>query len=201
MDLSTAPLVVSMHPVTLQPDPVADAVALVTALERVDRPVVFCFPNADTGHERIIELAEAFCGDRKDAVLHRHIDHLQYWTLLRHAAALVGNSSSGIMETPAIGIPCVNIGDRQRGRIRAANVIDVEPDVDRILAGIAKAVDPACAAATFAGLVNPYGDGDAGRGIAEAIASAPPAADLLRKEVGSGTARPSCRSRTAGRGC
>lgn len=189
IDLSTAPLVVSMHPVTLQPDPVADAVALVTALDRVDHPVVFCFPNADTGHERIIGLAEAFCDDRDDAVLHRHIDHLQYWTLLRHAAALVGNSSSGIMETPAIGIPCVNIGDRQRGRLRAANVIDVDPIADRILAGIAKAVDPSFTA-TFTGLVNPYGDGDAGHRIAEAIASAPPAADLLRKEAGSGAVAP-----------
>lgn len=189
IDLSTPPLIVSMHPVTLQPDPVADAVALVAALDGVDRPIIFCFPNADTGHERIIQLAEAFCDDREDAVLHRHIDHLQYWSLLRHAAALVGNSSSGIMETPAIGIPCVNIGDRQRGRMRAANVIDVEPVADRILDAIERAVDPSFAS-VLVGLVNPYGDGDAGRRIADAVASTPTAATLLRKEVGSGAVSP-----------
>lgn len=183
IDLAEGPVVVSMHPVTLQPEPVADAAALVAALGRVDRPIVFCFPNADTGHGRIIELAESFCSDRADAVLHRHIDHLQYWTLLRHAAALVGNSSSGIMETPAIGVPCVNIGDRQRGRMRAANIIDVEPDPDRIAAAIDRAISQPFRAG-LADLVNPYGDGDAGRRIADAMATAPSGDILLRKEIG-----------------
>jgi|TARA_B100001059_G_scaffold81692_1_gene79745 UDP-N-acetylglucosamine 2-epimerase (non-hydrolysing)/GDP/UDP-N,N'-diacetylbacillosamine 2-epimerase (hydrolysing) len=184
VDAASPPLLVSMHPVTLQEDPVADAVELVAALDRVDRPVVFCFPNADAGHDRIIDLAEAFCRRRRNASLHRHIDHLQYWTLLAHAGALVGNSSSGIMESPALSIPCVNIGDRQRGRLRAANIIDSAPDADRIHEAIVRALEPSFAS-TIAGLANPYGDGDAGRRIADILAGCPSGQSLLRKRIAS----------------
>ena len=111
------------------------------------------------------------------------------WSLLDNAGALIGNSSSGIMETPALGVPCVNIGDRQRGRMRAANIIDVEPDADAIFEAVGRATDPSFAR-ELTGLFNPYGDGDAGRRMAEAIASAPPRDVLLRKQVSSGAVAP-----------
>lgn len=182
IEFADPPLVVSIHPVTLQEDPTADAEALIDALSSTDRPIVFCFPNADAGYERIISMADAFCSDRPDAVLHRHIDHLQYWALLHHAAGLVGNSSSGIMETPAIGLPCVNIGDRQRGRMRAANIIDVEAEAVMIESAIELALDPGFRR-ELDGMPCPYGDGDAGRRISDMLATCPVGQSLLRKLV------------------
>lgn len=189
LETDESPLLVSIHPVTLQEDPTADAVALIDALDRIERPIVFCFPNADAGHERIIGMAEQFCSMRSNAILHRHIDHLQYWTLLRDAGALIGNSSSGIMESPALGTPCVNVGDRQRGRLRAGNIIDAPPDANRIRDAIHRALDPSFASA-IAGLGNPYGDGDAGRRIAGILADCPVGQSLLRKRIAAGGAHP-----------
>ena len=182
LPLEVPPLVVSIHAVTLQDDTVRDAEALFAGLESVDRPCVICCPNADVGCDRILSLANAFCHDRADAVLHRNLDHLVYWGLLRHAAALVGNSSSGIMETPAIKLPCVNIGDRQRGRIRARNIIDVEADAGDIIEAISLAIDPAFRA-SLTDMTCPYGDGNAAACIAHILADMPAVTTLLRKHI------------------
>jgi UDP-N-acetylglucosamine 2-epimerase len=90
--------------------------------------------------------------------------------MLREAAAVVGNSSSGLIETPAFGLPTVNIGDRQAGRTRGANVIDVPPVADAIRAGLRRALDPAFRAG-LAGMKNPYGDGHAAERIVEVLKS------------------------------
>ena len=130
--LDSKPMVVSVHPVTLQDKAVLDAQALFAAIERIEGAVVVCCPNADAGCERILELALECCASREQALLHRNLDHLVYWGLLHHASVLIGNSSSGIMETPSVGLPCVNIGDRQYGRVRARNIIDVPADAEAI---------------------------------------------------------------------
>ena len=173
-DLDTPPLVVAYHPVTLLRDPAGEVDAVFAALERVEGPVLFCFPNADAGYAEVLARARRYCAARCDARLYVNLEHLDYWALLREAAALVGNSSSGIMETPSLRLPCVNIGLRQRGRERAANIIDAPADAEAILAAIARARDPAFRAG-LDGLVNPYGDGRAGAAIA---------AELARVELG-----------------
>ena len=182
LPLDTPPLVVAVHPVTLEEDTTRDAEALMEALEQVDHPIVFCFPNADEGFQRIIDRAGLFCSSRGDAVLHRHIDHLCFWSLLKSAAALVGNSSCGIMETPSLGLPCVNIGDRQRGRLRSDNIIDVEPDPGMIAARIQDAIDPGFRA-SLSCMTSAYGDGNAGERIAEALASCPLGEPLVQKRA------------------
>jgi UDP-N-acetylglucosamine 2-epimerase len=92
----------------------------------------------------------------------------KYFSLMRHAAAMVGNSSSGIIEAPSLGLPVVNIGARQAGRTRAANVIDVGGGRTEIAAGIARATEPGFRAG-LAGRPNPYGDGGAAARVVEAL--------------------------------
>jgi UDP-hydrolysing UDP-N-acetyl-D-glucosamine 2-epimerase len=182
LPLDPPPVVVSIHPVTLQSDGVRDAEALFAALERIDSSFVVCCPNADAGCEHILERAHRFCSERSGAVLHRNLDHLIYWGLLRAAAVLVGNSSSGIMETPAIGLPCVNIGDRQHGRLRAGNIIDVEADADPIVDSIHRAMAPDFRT-SLEGMACPYGTGDSARRIADALAVQVDRTALLRKHI------------------
>ena len=101
--------------------------------------ILFCYPNSDAGSRSLIRRAQEFLS-RSVASGHifTNLDALTYWSLLAQVELLLGNSSSGIMETASFALPTVNIGIRQKGRERAANVIDVEPTVESILAGIAQ---------------------------------------------------------------
>ena len=95
--------------------------------------------------------------------------------------ACVGNSSSGIKETPALGCPTVNIGPRQLGRLRADNVIDVDYDADGIEAAVRRCLYDDALRVACRSVHNPYGMGDAGRKIAEVLARVPLEPALLRK--------------------
>ena len=179
--LDPAPIVVSYHPVTLEKNTTSEADALYQALRQINTPIVFCFPNTDAGSHDLIQRAKLFCQQHKRSQLIVNLPHLSYWGLLRHACLLLGNSSSGIMETPAISLPTVNIGDRQKGRERAQNVIDVPADVQDILAGIRKAQTSEFKE-SLEGMTNPYGDGYAGEKIAEALSTCPLGTQLLIKK-------------------
>lgn len=172
MSLDPAPIVVAFHPVTMHRDTTAEAEAFFAAIAKAPRPIVFCFPNADAGYSRVIELSQAVCSARDDAVLRVNLDHLVYWALLREAALLAGNSSSGIMETASLALPTLNVGIRQQGRTRASNVIDVPAEKSAITAGLDEALSPRFRA-TLQGLVNPYGDGYAAERIVDILATCP----------------------------
>ena len=180
--LDPAPAVVAYHPVTLLADPGAEVEAVFSALQSVEGPLLFCFPNADAGHQGIIERTRAFCTQRADARLYVNLDHLSYWGLLQHARMLIGNSSSGIMETPSLALPCVNIGLRQQGRERAANIIDTVAEADAILAAVRRA-DSADFRSGLAGLRNPYGNGDAATAIVDVLRSVSLEPRLLMKRA------------------
>ena len=179
-EMRRPPIVAAYHPVTLQDDPTDGVEALLAALATLDEPVVFCLPNADAGGRALARRARAFCDGRENARLFVNLEPILYWSLLRQAAVLVGNSSSGLMETPSLGVPAVNVGPRQAGRQRAANVIDVEPDADDIRAALDRARSDAFRAG-LQGLANPYGDGRAGTRIARLLADLPSRERLLHK--------------------
>jgi len=182
LTLDTPPVVVAYHPVTLIRDAVSEAEELFAALETVTEPVVFCFPNADAGHQPIIERARDFCRRHSQARLNTNLDLFDFWGLLQQAEMMIGNSSSGIMETPSLVLPFVNIGPRQRGRERAANVVDVAGKRDAIVAAITHARS-AEFRQTLSGLRNPYGDGDAARTIARVLTTCPLGDKLLVKKA------------------
>ncbi len=182
LDLGEPPLVVAMHPVTLAEDTTAEAEALFAALAKVRVPIAFCFPNADAGGRRLVARAREFCRAHPRARLFVNLEPASYWGLLRCAAALVGNSSSGIMEAASLRLPVVNVGTRQDGRERAANVIDAEASPTAIAAALARALTPTFRAG-LEGLRNPYGDGHAAERIVRLLAAAPERARLLHKRV------------------
>jgi UDP-N-acetylglucosamine 2-epimerase (non-hydrolysing)/GDP/UDP-N,N'-diacetylbacillosamine 2-epimerase (hydrolysing) len=110
------------------------------------------------------------------------LDAITYWSLLRQVQLMVGNSSSGIMETASFHLPTVNIGLRQQGRERASNVLDAPADTGAILAAVGAARHPDFRASLH-GMSNPYGDGVASEKIAEILTSAPLGQKLLMKRA------------------
>ncbi len=163
-------IVVAYHPVTIQRETTIEADAVFDALEQTDAQLVFCYPNADAGSFQLIERARQFCQNRADAHLFVNLNHLKYWSLLKYSDLLLGNSSSGIMETASLALPTVNIGMRQQGRLCPINVIQSEAGVQAIL----KAIDKGLSADfrnSLKGMKNPYGDGTASEKIVEILAN------------------------------
>jgi UDP-N-acetylglucosamine 2-epimerase (non-hydrolysing)/GDP/UDP-N,N'-diacetylbacillosamine 2-epimerase (hydrolysing) len=164
-------LIVTYHPVTLAYERTAWQTAeLLAALDETKLPAVFTLPNADTAGRIITEMLRGFVAAQPRCWLVDSLGTQGYFSLMALAAAMVGNSSSGLLEAPSFRLPVVNIGDRQAGRVRAANVLDVGYSRAEILAGIRRAVEPGFRAG-LAGLVNPYGDGHAAGRIVERLKS------------------------------
>jgi UDP-hydrolysing UDP-N-acetyl-D-glucosamine 2-epimerase len=178
--ISPDSIVVAYHPVTLAQDTLCEADQVFAALERLSQPILFCFPNADAGSRDLYRRARAFCAAREDARLFVNLNPRLYWGLLEAAALMLGNSSSGIMETPSLALPTVNIGWRQQGREQAANIIDVPAESDAIVDGVRRALDPAFRQ-SLKGMSNPYGDGHAAERIVEVLASTVLGEELLHK--------------------
>ena len=173
--------VVAYHPVTLLPDTTAEADAFFAALEQLSGQIIFCYPNADSGSHQLMQRVRTFCEQRKNAHLFVNLGSITYWSLLRQASLLLGNSSSGIMEAASFALPVVNVGLRQFGRERALNVLDADATVESITEQIALADGPAFKASLL-GMTNPYGDGRASERIVEVLTTTP-LNGLLRKRA------------------
>jgi UDP-hydrolysing UDP-N-acetyl-D-glucosamine 2-epimerase len=173
-------ILVAYHPVTLARDTVREADALFEALENLPDQILFCYPNADAGSRDLIERARTFAASRDAAHVFVNLDALTYWSLLEQVDVLVGNSSSGIMESASFALPTVNVGLRQQGRERARNVIDAAPEVRAILKAIATAKS-ADFRRGLEGMTNPYGEGLASEKIVEVLTTLPLGEELLLK--------------------
>ena len=174
-------LLVTFHPETLAvADVPRQAEELTAALEKVDGEIIVTAPGADTGYRAITAALERLAGRRPLMLLGATLGDDVYTSLLREADVMIGNSSSGLIEAPSFGLPVVNVGDRQRGRLRAANVIDVAADRAAIVGAILRALDPAFRRG-LAGLVNPYGDGHAAPRIARVLREVELGPRLTRK--------------------
>ena len=137
----TPPIVlVTMHPTTLGGDPRAETNAVAEAMARVNATYVITAPNTDTGGTAIDDVWRAWTAPRANALYVDALGATNYWALLRATAAVLGNSSSGILEAPSAGVPVVNVGDRQQGRIRMGWVRDVPAETDRIEAALREAL-------------------------------------------------------------
>ena len=156
------------HPVTMKRDTLEEAGEIFAALQTLDRQILFIYPNADAGSRRLIEMSERFVAKCRKARLFVNFDHTTYLSLLRNVSLLVGNSSSGIIESTSVGQPALNIGIRQRGREHAANVLDVPAERGAILEEIRKAESPKFRKSVQR-LRNPYGDGHASKTIVKVL--------------------------------
>jgi UDP-hydrolysing UDP-N-acetyl-D-glucosamine 2-epimerase len=173
-------LLITFHPVTLEPsESLAQFDELLAALDALDPGIVLWFtrPNADTGGRALAAALDAFVAARQNrARAHASLGQLRYLSLMAKVDAVVGNSSSGLYEAPSFGVPTVNIGDRQRGRLAAASVLHCAPTRDAIAEAIARAFALDCS-----NVVNPYGDGHAATRIVSSLRAMPPASELLKK--------------------
>jgi UDP-hydrolysing UDP-N-acetyl-D-glucosamine 2-epimerase len=173
-------LLVTYHPQTLQPDRSSRELdSLLQAIARIDHPVVFTAPNADPGRDELLSRVREFVAGGPRRALVPNLGR-RYFAVLDRVGVMVGNSSSGMIEAPSFGLPVVNVGDRQRGRIRAANVIDVAGGARQIESAIRRGLS-ASFRARLRHRVNPFGDGRAGERIARVLASVPLDDRLLMK--------------------
>lgn len=186
VDFRTPALLVAYHPVTLEHDTTVEAEALFTALEQIaangDAQILFCYPNADAGSRRLIERTRRFLEEHPRGKVFVNLDAVTYWSLLRQVQAMIGNSSSGIMETASFALPTVNVGLRQKGRERARNVLDAEANAEAIVTRVAEARSAAFRQ-SLAGMTNPYGDGHAAERILEVLTTVPLGPQLLIKRA------------------
>ena len=160
LDVDRPFFLVTYHPETLAADTLADCEAMLRALDRFpEYGVLATGSNIDPDARAVTDRMRRYAADRDNAVLTDNLGSRRYFAALGHAAAVVGNSSSGLYEAPSFAVATVNIGDRQKGRERAASVIDVPADTDAVASGIEQALALDCSR-----IDNPYGDGrSAGR--------------------------------------
>ena len=174
-------LLVTYHPVTLETDRTSEQIeSLCAALDGIDEPILFTYPNSDTGHEAIINAIERFARQHPRARIEKNLGQEAYFRLMRDSRAMVGNSSSGLIEAPSFALPVVNIGTRQQGRIRAINVIDCAEDATSIRSAIQKALSETFRA-SLRGMINPLGDGRAAERIVQRLATVRLDDQLIRK--------------------
>jgi len=192
LELAERIAVVAYHPVTLAKDTTFEAEAVFAALDRMaeEFQVIFCYPNADAGSYALMERVREFCRSHANARLFVNLPAITYWSLLREATVLLGNSSSGIMEAASFGLPVVDVGLRQHGRERGANILDAAIDgatgSEEILRQVAKAMDPAFREG-LRGCENIYGDGHAAERIVKVLTSTPLEGLLRKRAQGAGS--------------
>src|SRR6185437_6217181 len=120
------------QPVTVRHDTNSEADALFAALASIRGQLLFVYPNTDAGSHALIERTRALAATRPHTHLFINLDAVTYWSLLAQVDAMIGNSSSGIMEAASFALPAVNIGMRQQGRERAPNILDAPADTAAI---------------------------------------------------------------------
>lgn len=164
---------ITFHPVTLETCTSAQQVdELLKALSRLENTgLIFTMPNADTDGRVISRKISQFCENNENAKAYTTLGQIRYLSCLRHFDGVIGNSSSGLIEVPSFQKATINIGDRQKGRLKAESVIDCEPCVDSIL----NAIHFSSSIEFKTRLLlthNPYGNGGASKAIVDKLESA-----------------------------
>lgn len=176
-------LLVTFHPVTLEKDAFDSQICnLFRALDGLkDTEIIFTKANADIGGKGINKMIDTYVAkNRHRAVSFTSLGRARYLSFMRHVDAVVGNSSSGITEAPIFKIGTVNIGDRQRGRIKPKSIIDCKPTYLDIKNSIHKVYSHGFQK-TLKNIKNPYGDGNAAARIVSILKKAN-IEDVLKKK-------------------
>ena len=163
-------LLITFHPETLAEDSSeAQMAELLKALgEMDDAGLIFTLPNSDVGGLQLIVMLRAFVSRNANARAYSSLGQLRYLSCMSICDGVIGNSSSGLLEAPSFKKGSVNIGDRQRGRLQAASVINCRPEYKEIKTAIQQLFAPAFQASLIR-VTNPYGDGGANERILSLI--------------------------------
>ena len=183
-DLGESPfLVILQHVISSESDlAYSQMKTTLQAIKNLGLKSIIIFPNSDAGSGELIKVIEEY----EDTPLFKVAKHLPrnlFVNLLRHANCLVGNSSAGIMEAPALKLPVVNIGNRQKERLHAENVQFVQHDEGQICSAVTKAVFDQDYIASLEFSSNPYGDGQSARLIADKLSTIELTNELLIKDL------------------
>ncbi|MBN1280611.1 MAG: UDP-N-acetylglucosamine 2-epimerase (hydrolyzing) [Candidatus Thermoplasmatota archaeon] len=155
---------------------------LLLALDTLKEQTIMLYPNCDAGGRHFISLIKRY---EKQPYLHAYpsLPHEDYLGLMKHVDLMIGNSSSGLIEAPSFHLPVINIGSRQQGRDRSANILDVPPHKNQII----RAIDTALHNPTFRKKVqrctNQFGDGHAARRIVKILKEIPLDDSLIQKQI------------------
>ncbi len=181
VDLRPPVVLVTVHPETASLDPVGAARAVVAAMDALPATYVITLPNTDPGADEVRALLlDAARMPGRVAV--EALGERRYWGLLRLADAMLGNSSSALIEAPVVGLPAVDVGDRQGGRRHGPNVRHAAADAEAVRTALADALQPAARAAAVAGRP-PLVDGLAGARIADILAAWRPPEPLRKPPI------------------
>ncbi|MBA7512817.1 GDP/UDP-N,N'-diacetylbacillosamine 2-epimerase (hydrolyzing) [subsurface metagenome] len=171
IDVNKNTIICTYHPVTLEGE---DSIRwqiknLLEALSKIDLQIVFTRPNAEVGSDEIVNMIKIFVDNNPKAYFFNSLGSKLYLSFLKHARAVVGNSSSGIIEAPSFLIPTVNIGNRQEGRLQPESVVQTGYLVNEIYKGINKALYDNNFLESIKNLKNPYGNGKASKYVIKAM--------------------------------
>jgi GDP/UDP-N,N'-diacetylbacillosamine 2-epimerase (hydrolysing) len=167
-------LLITFHSTTLEDatagDQMTELLAALSELE--DTHLIFTMPNADTDGRAMFDLIETFVARHPNSRAYTSLGQLRYLSLVRYVDGVVGNSSSGLAEVPSLNKGTINIGDRQRGRLKADSVIDCKAKRDSIAAALKRLYSPEFQAG-LKSVSNPYGDGGASERVVDVIGRIP----------------------------
>lgn len=171
------------HPVSEEEEEAGKQIeASLEAVLEMNMQVVVVYPNADAGGSNMIERIQAYAAHPHLRV-YSSLPRSRFLSIMEYAQVMVGNSSSGLIEAPSFHLPVVNIGNRQLGRLRGANIIDVSPKKGEIMAGIKQALYDAGYLSALGSSSNPYGDGQSAERIVAYLRKLEINSELLQKQI------------------
>jgi UDP-hydrolysing UDP-N-acetyl-D-glucosamine 2-epimerase len=183
LDLTRPIVLLIQHPVTTQVEEAQQQMReTLDAIVQLGYPTVAIYPNSDAGGRKMIEVIREYEGYPLIKTF-KSLPRREYLSLMKIAGVMVGNSSSGIVEAPSFGLPAVNIGIRQEGRERGANVIDCGHRKNEIIKAIKKALNDKEFLAEVKKCESPYGDGQAAPRIAGILSQIEITPALLQKKI------------------
>lgn len=183
IDLTEPYLLLVMHPVMAEREETGQQMRdTLDACLDTGLPVVWVYPNSDLGYGDIIDIIECYKA-HPQVVPVANLERDDYFRLLFNASVLVGNSSSGILEAPSFKVPVVNIGNRQRGRPQASNIVNCSAERDAIAVAIDTAIKDVDFRVSCAKAINPYGDGKSSSRICKILRDIPLDRRLMDKET------------------
>jgi GDP/UDP-N,N'-diacetylbacillosamine 2-epimerase (hydrolysing) len=162
-------ILATLHPVTDEADRAAEQMqTTLKALARLGHQVVFTYPNSDAGGRAMRNVLESWRGHDFLRVV-QNLGSQKYLSLMRAAAVVLGNSSSGFLEAPSLAVAAVNLGTRQQSRARSENIIDSDFDEQSIVDAVTSALTDERFRAGLTSCRNPYGDGHAAERILDVL--------------------------------
>lgn len=183
INLSDPTLLLIQHPVLVEIDKAREQmIETMEAVKALGYETIIIYPNVDAGGEEIIKVIKEY--EHLPFVhTYKNIDRIVFLSLLQYISVLIGNSSCGILEAPSFKLAAVNIGERQRGRMSACNVISVPHDRVKILKAVKQALTDKKFIKKLSSCVNPYGDGKSSRRIMKILERIKITPELLDKKI------------------